>query len=48
VFKQYAEPFVEMDVNAIHGVADALAVRSYAFFRWAVTDRFLEVYGGQT
>lgn len=47
VFKQYAEPFEEMDADEVHRTALALATRSYAFFRWVTTDRFLEVYGGQ-
>ena len=47
VFKQYGEPFEEMDADRVHQVADELAVRSYAFFRWATTDRFLKAYGGQ-
>lgn len=47
VFKQYREPFEEMDADAIHTTAFALAARSYALFRWAATDRFLEVYGAR-
>jgi len=47
VFKQYAEPFEELDADAIHSTALALATRVYALFRWATTDRFMEVYGGK-
>ena len=46
VFKQYVEPFGEMDPEAISETALALATRAYSFFRWATTDRFIEVYGG--
>lgn len=37
----------DMDADAICRTAEALAMRSYAFFRWAVTPKFLEIYGGQ-
>jgi len=47
VFKQYAEPFEELDATAVHGTAVALATRVYALFRWATTGKFLEVYGGK-
>lgn len=44
-FKQYEEP-VELDVDAIHSSALALATRCYAVFRWLTTEEFLKVYGG--
>ena len=47
VFKQYAEPFEELDADAIQATAVALATRVYALFRWATTDKFLAVYGGK-
>ena len=47
VSKHYDEPFEEMDANAVHATAVSLATRSYSFFRWATTDRFIAVHGGQ-
>ena len=47
VFKQYEEPFTDMDADAVHQVAFSLATRSYAFFRWVATEQFLQVYGAQ-
>jgi uncharacterized protein (TIGR04255 family) len=40
-----SEQSVDMAPEAICEAARALAQRSYSFFRWAVTERFLEVYG---
>jgi uncharacterized protein (TIGR04255 family) len=48
VFRQFESPHGEMDADMIHTTATALATRSYSFFRWATTDRFLKVYGAQT
>ncbi len=45
IFKQRLEPSEEMDPDSVHSEVFALATRSYAFFRWATTDRFLDVYG---
>lgn len=47
-FAAPGEPNADMDVEAICQSAQALAKRSYAFFRWAVTERFLQVYGKQS
>jgi len=46
IFKQYDEPLRELDPEVIHAEVYALATRSYAFFRWATTDRFLDAYRG--
>lgn len=47
VFKQYSEPYEDMDADAVHAAVFSLTKRSYAFFHWATTDRLLEVYGGR-
>ena len=39
-----SKPF---DVNAIGTEGERFAERAYAFFRWAVTEEFLERYGGK-
>jgi uncharacterized protein (TIGR04255 family) len=38
--------FASFDAEEISNLAHALATRSYAFFRWAVTDKLLREYGG--
>jgi uncharacterized protein (TIGR04255 family) len=47
-FAARGEPNADMDVEAICQSAQALAKRSYAFFRWVVTERFLQVYGRES
>lgn len=44
-FRQGERPFVATEI-AVEAVA--LAVRTYAFFRWSVTEDFLAHYGGAT
>jgi uncharacterized protein (TIGR04255 family) len=46
VYRQYEEPFEEMNAEAIHKMAYSLATRAYALFSWATTDDFAKTYGG--
>lgn len=39
--------FTDFDADEIGALAHALATRSYAFFRWAVTEELLRHYGGE-
>lgn len=39
---------VSFDAAKIRADASALSMRSYSFFRWAVTDEFLKAFGGKT
>ncbi len=47
-FAEHLSAPVEFDVAAIRETAYALATRAYSFFRWSVTDRFLQEFGGET
>lgn len=46
-FAGIPRPHQPLDGEAICNLALALATRCYSFFRWAVTERFLAVYGGK-
>lgn len=39
---------IRFDASKIRETALALATRSYCFFRWAVTEKFIESFGGAT
>lgn len=44
MFTAESRPF---DVDRIVAEAQSFAERLYAMFRWAVTDDFLRLYGGE-
>lgn len=47
-FADHQRAPVRFDTNLIRSSALDLATRAYAFFRWAVTDKFLKEFGGVT
>jgi uncharacterized protein (TIGR04255 family) len=46
-YKELPEGEQNFDRQAIVNIASKLATRSYAVFRWAVTNKFIEAYGGK-
>lgn len=46
VYKSFAQAEGQFDGNQLSDKARDLAIRAYSIFRWAVTQRFLETYGG--
>ncbi|MDX8479860.1 TIGR04255 family protein [Mesorhizobium sp. VK24D] len=47
-FADHQSSPVRFEADLIRDAAFGLAARSYAFFRWAVTRKFLETFGGVT
>lgn len=47
-FMNHQSSPIPFESSAIRASAFELATRSYAFFRWAVTEKFLQAFGGVT
>jgi len=45
-FRELSKERLKFDVENLIDVTGGLAGRAYTFFRWSVTDKFLEAYGG--